>query len=150
MGQPLRTKKGKFTSVKSFFKKVWYYTKVGAVVSAIYAISVTIGVVHFSTSTVEASVNTVEVKTEAPVLQRIYKCESGNHQFAPSGQVLMKPNTNGTVDVGIAQINTVWFAQASKLGFDLTTEKGNKAMAEWLYANKGTSVWYSSSACWNK
>lgn len=83
-----------------------------------------------------------------PVLQRIIKAESGGHQFGPSGQVLMRPNKNGTVDVGIAQINTVWFKKAHELGLDLTKEEDNIKMAEFIYENYGTDAWNSSKARW--
>lgn len=53
-----------------------------------------------------------EVEKVPPVLDRIIKCESGNHHFDSNGQVLMRSNTNKTVDVGVAQINTVWFKKA--------------------------------------
>jgi hypothetical protein len=83
-----------------------------------------------------------------PVLQRIIKAESGGHQFGPSGQVLVRANTNGTVDMGIAQINTVWFKKAHELGLDLTKEEDNIKMAVWIYENKGTGPWESSRKNW--
>ena len=85
-----------------------------------------------------------------PVLERIAHCESSTGQFGPSGQVVMRPNTNGTVDVGEYQINTVWFKKATELGFDVTTEDGNERMAIWIYENKGTGDWSASQACWSK
>jgi hypothetical protein len=69
-------------------------------------------------------------------------------KYAANGQVLIHVNNNGTVDIGIAQINSIWFATATKLGYDLTKEKDNIAFAEWLYENKGTSAWDSSRANW--
>lgn len=92
-----------------------------------------------------------QVEAKAPILDRIAACESGNHQYSPTnGQVLMKVNNNGTIDVGVMQINSVWFAQASALGYDLTTEQGNRNMAKWIYENKGTGDWSSSAKCWQK
>lgn len=85
-----------------------------------------------------------------PVLERIMNCESKGQQFGKSGQVLMSPNVNGTVDLGIAQINTVWFAKATELGYDLTKEEDNIKMATWIYENKGTGPWSSSAKCWSK
>lgn len=95
-----------------------------------------------------------EVTFEAPVLDRIAGCESqgnrnskGTH-FDKNGQVLMRSNTNRTVDLGKYQINTIWFAKATELGLDLTRENDNKKMAEWIYANRGTGDWSASVKCW--
>lgn len=93
----------------------------------------------------------VESKTIPPVLQRIANCESGSKHFDKSGQVLMRGNTNKTVDIGIMQINEYyWGKKASELGYDLTKEKDNWAMAKWIYANHGTEPWVHSKTCWNK
>lgn len=91
-----------------------------------------------------------EVEAMAPVLDRIKKCESGGKHYDKNGQVLMRANTNKTVDVGAFQINSVWFAKATELGFDLTDERDNESFAEWLYKNRGTEDWYSSKHCWQK
>lgn len=85
-----------------------------------------------------------------PVLERIAKCESGNKHFDKNGQVLMRSNTNRSVDVGRYQINSVWFKKASELGLDITKEKDNEEMALWIYRNRGTGDWYSSQHCWKK
>ena len=91
-----------------------------------------------------------QIEPNAPVLTRIAQCESGNKHFDKNGQVLLRSNTNKTVDVGRYQINSVWFAKATELGFDLTDERDNEAFAMWLYKNRGTQDWYSSASCWNK
>lgn len=91
----------------------------------------------------------VESKKIPPVLQRIAKCESGNTHFDSNGQVLMRSNTNRTVDVGRYQLNSVWFKKATELGLDITKEKDNEKMAVWIYENRGTGDWYSSANCWN-
>ncbi len=87
---------------------------------------------------------------DSPVLARIAKCESGGSQTDKTGQVLLKVNTNGTVDIGKYQINSIWKATATKLGFDLTKEKDNESFAQWMYLNKGTGDWSASAKCWNK
>ncbi len=92
----------------------------------------------------------VEVKPEAPVLKRIAVCESNNKHHDKNGQVLMRSNTNGTVDVGRYQINSVWFKKASELKLDVTKEGDNQKMAEWIYENRGTGDWYASKDCWSK
>lgn len=91
-----------------------------------------------------------EVEKESPVLDRISMCESTSSHYDKNGQVLIRPNTNGTVDIGEYQINSVWFKKATELGLDLTKPQDNKAMAMWIYKNRGTGDWSSSSKCWNK
>ena len=98
----------------------------------------------------------VEAPIKAVVLDRIAGCESeGNPNskgvhYDKNGQVLMRANNNGTVDVGKYQINSVWFKKASELGLDLTKEKDNEQMAMWIYTNRGTEDWYPSKKCWQK
>jgi hypothetical protein len=93
----------------------------------------------------------VPVTVIPPVMQRIAVCESNGKHFDPkTGQVYMLANTNKTVDVGKYMINTVWHKKAKELGFDITTEKGNEAMAYWIYQNIGTSPWSFSASCWSK
>lgn len=93
----------------------------------------------------------VEIKGKSPVMDRIAKCESGgSHIEKSTGQVVMRSNTNKSVDIGKYQINSVWFKKATELGFDVTTEKGNEAMAYWIYENRGTNDWYASKDCWSK
>ena len=93
----------------------------------------------------------VPVEIEAPVMARIMECESQNKHLDKNGQVKISLNKNGTVDIGIAQINlTYWGATAGTMGLDLTKEEDNKAFAMWLYKNHGTGDWSSSEKCWNK
>ena len=92
----------------------------------------------------------VVVEKDAPVLQRIAKCESGDTHYDKNGQVLMRSNSNKSVDVGRYQINSVWFKKATELGLDITKEKDNETMARWIYANRGTVDWRYSEQCWNK
>lgn len=92
-----------------------------------------------------------EVETVAPVMDRIAQCESGKSHFAKNGQVLVHVNSNGTYDAGYLQINSVWNAQAAKLGYNLMKEEDNKAFGLYLYKNFGTVPWESSrKVCWNK
>lgn len=87
---------------------------------------------------------------DAPILDKIAKCESGGTHYK-NGQVVVNGNTNGSVDIGKYQINlSVWGATATKMGLDLAKEEDNKKFAEWLYANKGTEPWVWSKSCWNK
>ena len=103
----------------------------------------------------------VVVPTIPPVLERIAQAESHKSHFCTEalvkasmckkhevGQVLQHVNTNGSIDIGYYQINSVHGATAAKLGYNLTIEADNKAFAEWLYANEGTEPWYSSEHNW--
>ena len=133
-----------------------YWTKVSTVLALIAAGLMGAGALIFSTSTVTADTATVVINANSPVLARIADCESGNGkpgtgtQFK-NGQVIMRANTNGTIDIGKYQVNlTYWGKQATALGYDLTKEADNKAMAEWIYQNKGTGDWSSSQHCWAK
>lgn len=93
----------------------------------------------------------VEVKSHAPIMDKIAQCESGNsHIDKKTGQVLMRANTNKTVDVGKYQINSVWYKKAGELGLDITKEKDNETMAYWIYENRGTGDWVYSQDCWKK
>ena len=92
----------------------------------------------------------VTVVAKAPVLDRIAICESGNKHIDKTGQVLMKTNDNKSVDVGVMQINSIWFKKASEMKLDLTKESDNRAFAQYLYANYGTEPWVWSKGCWNK
>ncbi len=64
----------------------------------------------------------------------------------------MHVNSNGTTDVGEWQINMNAdnIRIEAKMGFNVLTQEGNKAMADWLYANVGTGPWASSANCWRK
>lgn len=91
----------------------------------------------------------VEVPRKSPVLERIAHCESNNTHYK-DGQVIFNVNTNGTVDIGKYQINSVWNKKATELGLDLTKEKDNEAMATWIYENRGTGDWSASMRCWQR
>jgi hypothetical protein len=146
----VRDGEGKFSSFK---KRAWNFLKPKlAVVGLMYLLGGAYFIGTLNGGTVQAEL----IKEEGipPVLQRIMGCESqgsrkakGSH-YDKNGQVLMRSNTNRSVDVGIAQINTVWFKTANDMGLDITNEEDNKAMAKWIYENEGTGPWYSSQNCW--
>lgn len=93
----------------------------------------------------------IEVPRQAPVLDRIAKCESGGSHYAKSGQVLVVGNENKSVDVGYYQINAqIWGAKATELKLNLFDEEDNKKFGEYLYATYGTEPWIFSKRCWNK
>lgn len=86
----------------------------------------------------------------APVLHRIAVAGSGDQQFGKDGQVIVHVNSNNTYDIGRYQINSIWNETASKMGYNLMVEKDNEAFAKYLFENKGSGPWSSSSARWNK
>lgn len=136
--------------IKSFLKNVVVLTSIALVAGGV-------GAIVFSSSTVTAQVpQVITVEAKAPILDRIADCESGNgktgtgSQLNKNGQVVLNVNTNGTVDIGKYQINTIHEAEATKLGFNLFTLEGNTAYAKYMYANYGTGDWASSQGCWKK
>ncbi len=100
--------------------------------------------------------------TDNSDLARIEFAESRNNQFcdtdaiahkmcsqSQNGLVLTRVNNNGSLDIGIAQINDkTWGAQATALGYDLYTKEGNEAMAKWIISKYGTKPWYLSAKTW--
>ena len=121
-----------------------------SVMCAVIVSAGAIGALYFSSSTVTAQTTTIVQHAGAPVLDRIAKCESGGQQFLPSGAVVARTNTNGSVDVGKYQINlsAAHVREMARLGFNPLTEEGNTAYAQYLYENRGTTDWASSQKCW--
>lgn len=157
LGTYKRSKAGRFDSFKTFVRRVVRWTIKWSVISAaVLTLAAVIGSTYFSSSTVTYAEKKVEVVVPGPILDRISDCESGNgmagsaSQSSKDGQTVIHINNNGTYDIGKYQINSIHRAQATKLGFDLFTEAGNKAFAEWMWNNKGTGDWDSSAHCWRK
>lgn len=92
----------------------------------------------------------VEVPAKLSVMTRIAKCESNGSHYAKNGQVLVSGNKNGSVDVGLYQINTIWFREATDMGLNLFVEKDNIAFANHLLDKYGTEPWVWTKPCWNK
>lgn len=89
----------------------------------------------------------VTVDADSPVMERIAKCESGGSHYDKNGQVVI----NATQDIGKYQINVpIWGKTAHTLGFNLSNERDNKAMAYYIYKNFGTGPWSASFHCWNR
>lgn len=91
-----------------------------------------------------------EVPAKLSVMTRIAKCESNGSHYAKNGQVLVSGNKNGSVDVGLYQINTIWFREATDMGLNLFVEKDNIAFANHLLDKYGTEPWVWTKPCWNK
>ncbi len=150
-GERVRDIKGRFAAkAGKAYRFVKRWTIIGGTAYALFFF----GGLFYSTHDVEAITTTVEAAS--PIMDRIADCESGNgkagsaSQYGKSGQVLISVNTNGTVDIGKFQINSIHNAEATKLGFNLSTEEGNTAYAKYLYSTKGTTDWASSYKCWSK
>lgn len=155
-----RTRKGRFSSFKATISKLWFYSKIGAAILLLL-----FGVRAFTqwddarTMAVEKIYLAPQAPKEsmAAVLAKIADCESGNGkpgtaQHYTKGQVTMRANEAGTsIDIGRFQINLMhWGKKATELGYDLTKEKDNEAMARWIYENRGTGDWSSSQKCWQR
>lgn len=154
-----RTPQGRYTSLRSRLAHAAHKTVQFLLISLGFVLASFIAGSTLSTDTIHAQVPdtiTITPPLSSPVLDRIADCESGNGsahsatQYDINGQVLLRANTNHTVDVGKYQINSVYFAKATALHYDLTTAAGNTAMANYIYANEGTGPWASSAHCWNK
>ena len=96
---------------------------------------------------------TVQSTSTPPILLKIIQCESGGKQLDKNGQLLVNINVQAdgskSVDVGIGQVNLeLWGATATKMGYDLTKQEDNMAFTLWLFENKGSQPWMSSSKCW--
>lgn len=86
---------------------------------------------------------------DAPILADIAKCESQFRHLGSNGEIMRGKSV--PTDIGVMQVNEAYHQeQAEALGFDLKTLRGNMAFAKWLYDQKGTQPWQSSSECWQK
>lgn len=134
--------------VKQIVKGIIILSIIGGILAGVFFIGGSI----YSTKTVVTK--KVKVVQSFPVLERIADCESGSGKKGTGtqfrgGQVILHANKNGTTDIGKYQINMyVWRKQATKLGYNLATKKGNTKMAEWIYLNYGTGSWKYSKKCW--
>jgi hypothetical protein len=104
----------------------------------------------------------VEVEKELPLMEKIMDCESGKrdaktgraikgtatHYEKDGKTVLTRQNSDGTWDIGIAQINSVHMGEAIRLGYNLADEKENIAFAYHLLNEQGSQPWDSSKSCW--
>lgn len=158
---PRAKKTGRFATIKSRIKYAFKWLMVRTAIAGI-ALAVLSGVYFYgmaeaaNTQTVVNQIIESPKQNMAAVLARIADCESGNGKPKTAtqyenGQVLMRANKNGTIDIGKWQINlTYWGKKATELGYDLTKETDNEKMATWIYENKGTSDWSASQKCWYK
>lgn len=71
---------------------------------------------------------------------KILTCESGLKQWDNSGGVLMSK----TSDMGISQINHVWWDKAKELGYDLMNPVDNLNMGYYIWKQQGFEAWTCS------
>ena len=84
-----------------------------------------------------------------PIMVVIANCESHFRQFESDGTVYRGEQNHE--DVGVMQINEHYhLKQAQALGYDLYSEEGNVAYAQYLFEKQGTAPWSSSAGCWDK
>ncbi len=80
--------------------------------------------------------------TSAAIALKIIKCESRNIVNA------IHKNTNGTVDKGLMQINSIHNERAKQLGFDLNVPSESLEYGMLLLGEQGTKPWGASKSCW--
>lgn len=68
---------------------------------------------------------------------KILTCESGLKQWDDRGETLLSP----TDDLGISQINQVWWDKAKELGYDLNITVDNLNMAYYIWKQQGFNAW---------
>lgn len=83
----------------------------------------------------------------APVMLRIAWCESRHRQFNKVGGPIENPVTH---DIGIFQINPIWFLTFAKLGLSIYTIEGNIEAAKHILETQGIKAWSSSKKCWGQ
>lgn len=91
----------------------------------------------FSTSTL---IYQLWGKEDGDRMIQILTCESGMKQFADSGKVIRSP----TSDIGISQINQVWWDKAIELGYDINKTVDNLEMARYIWGIQGFKAWVCS------
>lgn len=155
----------RFTSLRTKIKRLWYLTKVTVLMLAMLSIAAVIGyALHGNTiTTTNTTVIAAPVKISFPILDRIAAAESHKSQTCTAqlvalkmchsyeiGGVLRRVNSNGTYDTGYYQINSTHIADALALGYNIDTQEGNTAYAQYLFEHQGSEPWSASKAEWNK
>lgn len=133
--------------VKVFFKVLFWGVVIMGVLIGIYEL----GSLNSSKIVYKQKEVIKEIPIKAPIMERIAKCESPTGHYGKNGQVTVRANKNGTVDIGSRQINNYyWGAKATEMGLNLWIEQDNIKMGDWIYQNYGTEPWSSSKKCWSK
>lgn len=88
----------------------------------------------FSTSTL---INALWGDSDGDRMERIFQCESHMRQWEADGTVKLSE----TADLGIAQINEVWWGSARSMGYDLDKTYDNILMAKHVWDIQGFKAW---------
>jgi hypothetical protein len=168
MGKPLRqvyphaTKwqviKWKTARFVRWFVRMFAISALGvAALTAVYFYGI------YSAGTTVSYVAAAETSTNFPVLDKIAKAESYNSQTCTKaivakggchayeiGSTLIHVNANGTYDIGRFAINSTHLADAIAHGFDVYTDAGNQAYAEYLFETQGSVPWADSQSIWDR
>jgi hypothetical protein len=128
--------------------KVWYrslsfaWLKSAAVTLVIVSIvlCIVVALYNYFTGPRVSVVKTIPPSTligKDAALLIIGDCESNNQQFEADG-VTPKRNKEKSTAIGKYQIlESVWGKKAEEMDYDLKTEEGNRAMAEYIYDRHG-------------
>ena len=153
-----------WSNIKHAFNVFWFWIKIATGAATFVVAAYLYGSGQFINTVYAENVTPIVApkQVQADIMLRIFDCESGKRDengraikgsrshIDKNGQVLMRANTNGTIDIGIGQINEYyWGKVATKLGLNLTIEEDNIKMANWIYENYGVEPWKASRSCWN-
>lgn len=104
--------------------------------------------IHYSSPiTVQSEVHRLSLKygQNEQLVEKIIACEG---RMYPKNT--LHYNTNGTVDKGPLQINSVHTAEMEKLGLDINNWQDSLEYGFILLKEEGLSPWSASKTCWSK
>lgn len=80
------------------------------------------------------------------LLFAIGMCESGGQQFRPDGSVVKNPYSSATGKYQL--MASIWRPIGLRMGHDIDTEAGNKAVAYYILTEaQGIQAWSASASC---
>ena len=155
----IRNRQGQFVMTTTFWKATKYHLNKAFRIIYMSAFTAYVLIVSsmalnldklFSTQVTYAQAVIEHPFINFPILDKIATCESKGKQFFSNGVLVKHVNTDGTIDIGKYEINSIWEAKSVQLGYNIYTEEGNHNMAVWLFTNQGSEPWSSSKKCWSK
>lgn len=88
-GQQLRTKRGKFSSIRSFFRKLWFWAKVSTTVAAIGSVLIFAGFVAGASNKAEAIISTTVIDKTPDTIEALQdKLAAIVHKGESQGKVM--------------------------------------------------------------
>lgn len=87
-----------------------------------------------------SAIYTLWGKENGDKMVEIFQCESHMKQWDNQGNLL----TSSTSDVGISQINQIWWPTANQLGYSLDNPLDNITMAYYVWIRQGFGAWTCS------